>query len=509
MTTGAVTAGLAYDVAGGARPAFALPGSITFPLSVSRSVLESQPLPNRWCFAAPINCHHDYNAADIFAPTFTPVVSPVAGTVIRATIASSGSGTRVQIRDEQRNVWYLAHMHDATGLQVRLNERVERGTPIGFVGTSAHAQGTSPHLHIDVVGPDHEFRPDCDGGGCTNLGFMPVQGLLRAAPIASGQAASPAIVTYGNEIHVFVTRSDRRVFQRRWNPTTGWSIWFDLEGGVLGQPEAVVLGNQIHLFVTGTSGRLYEKWFNPTTGWTTWIDRGGAIHGEPSPLVYGNEIHVFVTHAVDRGVYQLVRRANGVWEGWFPLGGSVNGEVNPLHFGNRIHLFVAGWDRHVYEKLFVPGSGWTGWSDRGGQILGMPWSVAQGGRIHVFATGVDLRAHETIFNPGGWTGWNDLAGGVTGDPIPLVQGNALNVFVTGVESRRMFQKATSTPGAWPPNWFDLGGQITGSAKAFMYGADVHLFVIGVDRRLHQKVWNATTGWSPSVAGWHDLGGGIG
>lgn len=493
-------------VAAAGASTLALPGAITFPLSTARSVIESQPASARWCFASQANCHHDYNAADIFAPTLTPVISPVAGTVVRATNDSTAPGSRVHIRDEQGNIWYMAHMHHNPGLMVSVGWRVERGNVIGFVGTSVHAVGTPSHLHVDVLPATFSERPSCSGAACSAYPFQPVQALLVAAyPPASTQASAPAIVMYGNEIHVFVARTDRRVFQKRWNPTSGWSDWFDRGGSILGQPEAVVFENRIHLFVTGWDRQLYENVFNPSTGWTNWIARGGQLLGEPSPVIYSNEIHVFVANSADRAVYQLVRNANGTWRGWFPQGGSVNGEVNPVVLGSQLHLFVAGWDRQMYRKEFNPAGGWTQWINHGGQILGMPWAITQNGQIHVFATGVDLRVHQQIYNvnAGGWSTWLDRAGGVTGDPIPLVQDNRLNVFATGT-SGHLYQAARSANGTWSA-WIDLGGEIVGSAKTFMLGPDVHVFVIGADRRLHQKVWNASSGWS----GWHDHGGGIG
>lgn len=163
-----------------APAAQAVPGAITFPVNATKAVIESQS-PLRWCFASQNNCHHDYNAADIFAPTGTTIVSPVAGTVISATHASSGVGSRVQIRDGDGDIWYLAHMHHSPGLRVSAGQHVDRGTPIGVVGTSAHAVGTQPHLHIDMLPPPYTGRPSCSGAGCRAYPFQNLQPLLVAA----------------------------------------------------------------------------------------------------------------------------------------------------------------------------------------------------------------------------------------------------------------------------------------------------------------------------------------
>jgi murein DD-endopeptidase MepM/ murein hydrolase activator NlpD len=175
-----ILAGVSAAALGTATAAHAVPGSITFPLNAAKSVIQSQS-PLRWCFTSQANCHHDYNAADIFAPTGTTVVSPVAGTVTSTTTASSGVGSRVQIRDDQGDIWYLAHMHHSPGLQVSPGQRVNPGTTIGFVGTSAHAQGTQPHLHIDMLPPPNTSRPQCSDAACSGLPFYNLQPLLIAA----------------------------------------------------------------------------------------------------------------------------------------------------------------------------------------------------------------------------------------------------------------------------------------------------------------------------------------
>lgn len=183
-----VQAGLAALLVTGsgaaAAPASAVPGSITFPLRASKSVIESQS--PRWCFWSQNNCHHHYNAADIFAPTGTPVVSPVSGTVIRTTVESSGVGSRVQIRDADGDIWYLAHMHHSPGLAVTQGQNVAPGTVIGYVGTSAHAAGTPPHLHIDMLPPPYTSRPSCSGAACTAHPFANLQPLLVAAFNSAG-----------------------------------------------------------------------------------------------------------------------------------------------------------------------------------------------------------------------------------------------------------------------------------------------------------------------------------
>lgn len=149
---------------------------LRFPLVVTQSQIKNHtPM---WCWNSKSTCHHDYNAADIFASTGTKVVSPVSGT-----IKSVGSNpARVTIKDSFGRLWYMTHMLDGS-LQVNDEQSVSKGTAIGQVGNSADAAGTSPHLHIDMrVGVNE--RASCSGAACAGLGFVNIQPLLRTAFLA-------------------------------------------------------------------------------------------------------------------------------------------------------------------------------------------------------------------------------------------------------------------------------------------------------------------------------------
>lgn len=152
--------------------------SLRFPLRTTQAKIKARS--PHWCYSSNANCHHDYNASDIFAATGTPVVSPVAGTVKSVTRASSGVGSRVTIKDSFGRLWYFAHMHHEGFPMVKVGQKVTKGQQIGKVGTSAHAVGTSPHVHVDMrAGVD--FRVACSGAACVGKGFVNDQPLLRAA----------------------------------------------------------------------------------------------------------------------------------------------------------------------------------------------------------------------------------------------------------------------------------------------------------------------------------------
>ena len=86
----------------------------------------------------------------------------------------------VTVKDSFGRLWYFAHMHHSPAPVVSAGQHVNKGQRIGTVGTSAHAVGTPPHLHLDMrVGVDS--RVSCSGSGCSGYGFVNNQPLLRTA----------------------------------------------------------------------------------------------------------------------------------------------------------------------------------------------------------------------------------------------------------------------------------------------------------------------------------------
>ncbi|MBD3784605.1 MAG: peptidoglycan DD-metalloendopeptidase family protein [Micrococcales bacterium] len=153
--------------------------SLRFPLNVSQATVKNQS-PLTWCWNSRTNCHHDYNAADIFAPTGTAVVSPVAGTVMTVRPGSETAGATATVKDAFGRLWFFQHMDNDPGPVVHVGQHLTKGDRIGTVGTRAHAMGTQPHLHLDMrVGVDE--RVSCTGAACAGYGFVNNQPLLRTA----------------------------------------------------------------------------------------------------------------------------------------------------------------------------------------------------------------------------------------------------------------------------------------------------------------------------------------
>lgn len=149
-----------------------------FPLVTSQSSIKNNK-PYAWCYQSQTNCHHDYNAADIFTPEGTQVIAAYPGTVVM-TENISGKNADVAIMGDDKNVYFYQHMAPGS-LQVAKGTKVTAGTPLGKVGNKAAAFGTDTHLHFDMLPPPNTSRMGCAGAGCSSYPFINVQPRLIQA----------------------------------------------------------------------------------------------------------------------------------------------------------------------------------------------------------------------------------------------------------------------------------------------------------------------------------------
>ena len=91
-----------------------------------------------------------HDAIDIMADEGTPVVAAAPGTVEKLFDSKGGGGTTAYVRsDDNKWSYYYAHLQRyAPGLAE--GQRVERGSPIGFVGHTGNANPSGPHLHFAI-----------------------------------------------------------------------------------------------------------------------------------------------------------------------------------------------------------------------------------------------------------------------------------------------------------------------------------------------------------------------
>lgn len=153
----------------------------TFPLKTTQAAIKKGTDGAVWCFDKTTNCHHDYNAADIFAETGTPIIAAAPGKVVsKKTSSCDYYGCNVTIMGDDGHLYYYTHMSKPG--TVRVGQTVQAGDVIGSVGTNATAMDTPRHLHFDMLpGDEYKYRPGCSGSACSSIPFINVQQYLVPA----------------------------------------------------------------------------------------------------------------------------------------------------------------------------------------------------------------------------------------------------------------------------------------------------------------------------------------
>jgi murein DD-endopeptidase MepM/ murein hydrolase activator NlpD len=106
--------------------------------------------------------HHDYPAADIFAPCGVDVVAPQGGTVQEVTTVDNWTyavnspetrgGLSFSIVGDDGVRYYGSHLGELD-IAVRPGSRLVTGQRLGTVGESGNAKGTGCHLHFGISTP--------------------------------------------------------------------------------------------------------------------------------------------------------------------------------------------------------------------------------------------------------------------------------------------------------------------------------------------------------------------
>ena len=108
----------------------------------------------------PLQLHSNFNelrggsrrheALDIMSPRRTPVVSAAKGRVLKLFTSKAG-GLMVYAADSsERFIVMYAHL-DGYAPGLAEGAPLDRGTPIGFVGSTGNALATAPHLHFAIA----------------------------------------------------------------------------------------------------------------------------------------------------------------------------------------------------------------------------------------------------------------------------------------------------------------------------------------------------------------------
>ncbi len=84
-----------------------------------------------------------HEGVDVFAPRGSLIHAPVGGTIEHVRGKRAGNQFTLHADDGYTYIGTHLESYGPSG-------RVEKGTPIGTVGTSGNARGTPPHLHLEM-----------------------------------------------------------------------------------------------------------------------------------------------------------------------------------------------------------------------------------------------------------------------------------------------------------------------------------------------------------------------
>ena len=101
-------------------------------------------------FTAPRDGRRLHNAIDILAPKSTPVVATDDCIIGRLTTGSIGGIVIYATDPAERFVYYYAHL-DRYRKDLRVGDRIAKGSVIGYVGTTGNASEKVPHLHFQIM----------------------------------------------------------------------------------------------------------------------------------------------------------------------------------------------------------------------------------------------------------------------------------------------------------------------------------------------------------------------
>ena len=105
-----------------------------------------------------IGTRRGHEAIDISAPRGTPVLAVDDGRIVKLFASKPGGTTIYQFDPSGRFAYYYAHLERyAEGLSE--GQSVQRGSTIGYVGSSGNANPAAPHLHFAVfrLGPEKQW----------------------------------------------------------------------------------------------------------------------------------------------------------------------------------------------------------------------------------------------------------------------------------------------------------------------------------------------------------------
>lgn len=143
----------------------------------------------------------------------------------------------------------------------------------GLTNWSPAVEWLSDGYHVFVTGVDATTFQWSPIGGWTNF-------------LGGGSAGSPSVVSWDHDLRtdVFVRGLDNHMYHRWYDPTIdpatgqtrGWYPYWEDQMGLLDSGPGCTSRQAFHLdcFVIGSAGHVYQKWWEPASGWNGWYDLG-------------------------------------------------------------------------------------------------------------------------------------------------------------------------------------------------------------------------------------------
>jgi hypothetical protein len=279
-----------------------------------------------------------------------------------------------------------------------------------------------------------------------------------------------AIARTPNNLDLFICGNDGRVYTSWWSAGADWSgindNWRSIGGFFpVGAPLAVTsrADNNLDLFITGNDGRVYTSWWYAGSDWSgvndSWSPLGGFFPvGAPLAAIArtSNNLDLFVC-GNDGRVYTSWWSNGAAWSGindnWRSIGGFFPAGA-PLAATSRndgnLDLFITGNDGRVYTSWWYAGADWSGvndnWRSIGGFFpAGSPLAAVARteNNLDLFICGNDGRVYTSWWFAGvDWSGVNDNWRGIGGffpagaPPAAAARtGNNLDAFICGNDGR--------------------------------------------------------------------------
>ena len=304
---------------------------------------------------------------------------------------------------------------------------------------------------------------------------------LEVPPCSTATAVSRS----PNNLDVFVTGIDGRVYTAAWQPShggNGWRGWWPV-ANLKAQPGSPVgavsrSANKLDIFFAGADGRVWTAAWEPSDGGNGFRGRKvGDLNVPPAAPISVvsrsmNRWDLFAT-GIDGKVYTASWEPGACFQGWWHVAGVSAGAGAPVgvasRSANKLDVFVTGLNSRIWTASWQPsdgGNGFRGWWQVGN--LAIPprtWISAVSrstDKMDIFATGSDGRVYTAAWEPGeGFRGWSWVASGESHPEAPVGavsrSTDKLDVILTGLDGRVLTAAWEPFDGCWNfRGWWSVG-----------------------------------------------------